>query len=281
MEMHIALVCNPSRGNEKTLRMAHAIAMVLAQKQIAYSVFSEQWPKAFPGISDIWIVGGDGTLNHFINQYYDVALPLAVFPAGSGNDFHWMLYRNMPLEQQIESMLLTPPQKVDAGICNGRLFLNGVGIGFDGAVVYDLLDKKKLAGKASYLLSILKHIAGFTEKAATVHTPTAVLKKDIFMISVANTIRYGGGFYVAPKAKVDDSLLDVNIIGRIPPLKRVRYLPVMEKGQHLDLPFVSYLQAEGVQIQFDEPVHAHIDGEYLLASHFEIRVLPQRFSFRF
>jgi len=190
-----------------------------------------------------------------------------------------MLYGDQTPEQQVEYVLQSQPRLVDAGLCNEILFLNGVGIGFDGAIVHDLLGKKKLAGKASYLLSILKHIIGYHEKSCELQMPDETIKQDCFMISVANGKRYGGGFYVAPNALLNDSLLDINIIGRISPLKRIKYLPVIEKGEHLNLDFVIYRKTTKIIIRSSTKLHAHIDGEYLQTDYFDIEILPKRFSF--
>jgi diacylglycerol kinase (ATP) len=224
-------------------------------------------------------VGGDGTVNWFINQYPSIQLPLAVFSGGSGNDFQWMLYGDKTIEQQVDQVLQGVPQLVDAGVCNEKLFLNGVGIGFDGAIVYDLLGKKKLAGKASYLLAILKRIVSYQEKSCVLQMAEETIRQDCFMISVANCKRYGGGFQVAPNAVVNDGLLDINIVGRISPIKRMKYLPVIEKGEHLHLEFITYRQVDKITIESPVKLHAHLDGEYLSANYFDIEVLPKRFSF--
>jgi diacylglycerol kinase (ATP) len=278
-EKHIALVCNPTTGNEKALRITDSIAVLLTGMDIKHSVFTAYWPTVWDDFTDVWIIGGDGTVNWFINQYPDIQLPLSVFAGGTGNDFHWMLYGNICLEEQVELVLEGKQQRIDAGICNGRLLLNGVGIGFDGAIVKDLLGKKKLAGKASYLLSILKNIVGYHERPCTLQMPDETISQDCFMISVANARRYGGGFHVAPKASLTDGLLDVNIVGKISPLKRMRYLPVIEKGEHLDLSFIQYRHTTKIKISSEIILHAHIDGEYLSDKNFEIEVLSKRFSF--
>lgn len=278
-EKHIALVCNPSRENVKALPLAQSIDLLLKGMNISHSLFTEVWPESFDGYTEVWIAGGDGTINWFINQYPDIQLPLALFGGGSGNDFHWMLYGDVTAEQQVEKVLEARPQPVDAGICNGKLFVNGVGIGFDGAIVHDLLGKKKLAGKASYLLSILKQIVGYRETACELSISNETIKENCFMISVANGRRYGGGFHVAPNAILTDGLLDINIVGRISPIKRMRYLPVIEKGEHLNLDFITYKQANKITIKCAAKLHAHLDGEYMQSDVFEIEVLPKRFSF--
>ncbi len=276
---HIALLPNPAPQGEKARQAATVISALLDARGIAYTSFNGNWPDSLEGFTAVWIVGGDGTLNWFINQYPETELPLALFAAGSGNDFHAMFYDEMSLEEQVGHMLGGRSRLVDAGICNGKLFLNGVGIGFDGAIVHDLLDRKKMAGKATYLLSILKHIATYHEKTYTIRFDGQTLTAPHLMISVANGFRYGGGFQVAPRADLSDGLLDLNLVGSISPLRRIKYLPVIEKGEHLSLPFVRYVQTTEVEITTTKPVHAHIDGEYLSTDRFLIRALPARFRF--
>jgi diacylglycerol kinase (ATP) len=278
-EKHIALVCNPTRENEKALRIANDIGILLSGIDIRHKFFTTTWPENFDDFTEVWIVGGDGTINWFVNLYPNIQLPLALFGGGSGNDFHWMLYGEKMPEQQVDYVLKASPTPVDAGICNGKLFLNGVGIGFDGAIVHDLLGKKKLAGKASYLLSILKQIVSYHEKTCTLQMPSETITQDCFMISIANGKRYGGGFQVAPKASFTDGLLDINIVGKISPFKRMKYLPVIEKGEHLNLPFIHYKHVDQITISSSAKLHAHMDGEYLQENVFEIQVLPKRFSF--
>ena len=280
-EKHIALVCNPACGNEKALRITNSIEILLSGMDISHKVFSSSWPEAFDGFTEVWIAGGDGTVNYFVNQYQSIQLPLAVFAGGSGNDFHWMLYGDRTIEQQVDQVLQGTPHLIDAGVCNEKMFLNGIGIGFDGAIVHDLLGKKKLAGKASYLLSILKQIVGYHERQCVLQMLTETIRQDCFMISVANGQRYGGGFHVAPNAIVTDGLLDINIVGKVSPIKRMKYLPVIEKGEHLHLDFVKYRQTDKIVIHSPAKLHAHMDGEYFQSDYFDIEILPKRFPFIF
>ena len=274
---HIALICNPV--NERAISVADSVAALLKEKQVPYSIFTAYWPQQWNEITDAWVFGGDGTLNYFINQYPEFSLPISVFAGGSGNDFHWLLYDHMALRRQVDYVLNSSPKLVDAGRCNGKLFINGVGIGFDGAIVHDLLGKKKRPGKASYFLSILKHIVSYKERWCSIQSADLLIEQSCFMISVANGRRYGGGFLVAPKASVDDDMLDVNIVGEISPYNRMRHLPTIEKGEHLHLPFVQYQLSKQVIIKSAFELPAHMDGEAFSAKEFTIDVLPKRFSF--
>ncbi len=276
---NIAVLVNPAPQGERPKLVAEQIEVLLKGMDIKHKVFDFSWPDRLDDFSEAWVVGGDGTLNFFINQFPELKIPVSIFKAGSGNDFHWMIYGDCTVEEQVEKILEERTSQVDAGICNGRLFLNGIGIGFDGAIVKDLIGKRKIAGKASYLVAIMKNVMSYNEKPCIIQLENETIEQDCFMISVANAKRYGGGFHVAPKAVIDDSLLDVSIIAEISPIKRLRYLPVMEKGVHLELPFVKYRQAASVNISSPFELHAHADGEYFSATNFELEVLPGRFSF--
>lgn len=274
---NIALLINPL--HQKALRVGNEIVALLQEKSIEHSVFTTKWPADFMEFTQVWIAGGDGTLNYFINHYPQFNLPMAVFKGGTGNDFHWMLYGDMPLRQQVEKVLTATPKRVDAGYCNNHLFLNGVGIGFDGKVVQDLLGVKNWSEKLSYYKMVMKNIFFFKEFLCTVSNETFHWGKRCLMLSVANGKRYGGGFNVNPNGLVDDNLLDVNIIGHVPPLMRLRYLPMIEKGTHVDLPMITYVKTASIHIKADRIIPAHADGEYFDASEFVIECLPARFSF--
>lgn len=274
-EKNIALLVNPTLP--KAMAVANEIVRLLQTKKVGHSVFVSNWPQNWVDVTEAWIVGGDGTLNFFINQYPQFDLPLAIFKAGTGNDFHWLLYGLVSVAEQVDVVLSARPHPVDAGLCNNRLFINGVGIGFDGKVVKDLNGKTK--GKASYFFTILKNIFGYREFLCSVNTEDFHWGKKCFMISIANGKRYGGGFHVTPKSLVNDGLLDTNIVGKIHAVARLKYLPVIEKGAHTNLPFITYVKSSMVIVKALKELPAHADGEYFTGTEFNIECLPARFLF--
>lgn len=277
LPQNIALVVNPI--HQKAMAVGEEIAAILQARNIEHAVFTTVWPQEWFDFTEAWIVGGDGTLNYFINHYPQFNLPLAIFKGGTGNDFHWMLYGDMSVAEQVEHVLRTNPKPVDAGYCNNHLFINGVGIGFDGKVVQDLLGKKKWNGKLSYFAVVLRNIFFFKEFLCTVNNHGFNWGKKCFMISVANGRRYGGSFHINPTGLINDNQLDIYIIGHVAPLMRMRYLPMIEKGRHANLPFITYLKTGSIHVKATGIVPAHVDGEYFDASEFVIECLPSRFSF--
>jgi YegS/Rv2252/BmrU family lipid kinase len=280
-EKHIAIACNPLAGTGRAVELAEKIATALREKKLRFTLFDQSWPVDFTGFTDVFIVGGDGTLNYFINHYPDTKLPLTVFNGGTGNDVHWYLYGNKTLEEQIETALTAAAKPVDAGRCNDRLFINGAGIGFEGEVAKSLTGKKKLPGKTSFLITILKKIFSYRSAWYRMKSDGADLSGRKLMIDVSNGSRAGGGFHVAPESKIDDGLFDVIVIEPMNPLQRLSRLPVIEKGKHLHLPFVKHFRAGEITIESDVSIQSHLDGEYYTAKRMEIEILPGKFLFRY
>lgn len=277
---NIAIVCNALAGKGYSEHLTRQLQELLEKQQIPCTSFLDDWPERFSGFSDIFILGGDGTLNHFINRYPNISIPLSVFKGGSGNDFGWKLYGNLSFEAQVRKVLAAAPRPVDAGSCNGRLFLNGVGIGFDGEVVRSMGRKRIIAGHLAYLATVIRKIFFFREKVLELGYNGRIEQDKYFMISVANGSRYGGGFLVAPQAVVYDGWLDLVIIRKIHPLKRFLYLPRVEKGKHLSLSVIKTDKIKHITIRAGQLLPAHVDGELMEDKEFNIEILPGRFLFR-
>ena len=229
------------------------------------------------------MVGGDGTLNHFLNSYPDTKIPISLFKAGTGNDFQWKLSGYRSLAEQLNTAIHGVPLAVDAGICNGRYFINGVGIGFDGAVVMDFINSRKwLQGNLAYYWAVIKTLSAYHSKQLriNINNGNEQVIARCFMITVANGSRFGGNFMVAPQSSLTDNQLDLVIIGAVNVLRRYFYLPGMKKGRHLSLPFVKTLKVQSVSVSAEKPIAAHLDGELMVSQQFDIHILPGHFFFR-
>ncbi len=280
--MQIAIVTNTLSGNGKAVKLSKKLQALLKQRNIQSAIFKEtEWDDRVYHFDQVWITGGDGTVNYFVNRYHDIKKPLCIFNGGTGNDFYTLLYGKTSVEKQVEHILLAKPRPVDAGKCNDRYFLNGVGIGFEGAVAKSLIGVNKFGGKTSFMISILRHILFYKEHQYKITSAEKTVTGKFLMISIANGTRYGGGFYVAPLARPDDGLFDANLVSPLSALKRLRYLPVIEKGKHLGLSVVDYYNTRKISISSDQPIQSHLDGEYLESNRLEIEILPAHFNFIF
>ncbi len=232
------------------------------------------------GFTEVWIVGGDGTLNYFINKYPDCLIPLFIFKGGTGNDFAWKLYGNKKLDNCLQTALNASAKAIDAGICNEKFFLNGVGIGFDCEIVRSIHQEKFfLKGHLAYYAAVLRKIFFFREKELEIITKDISWKEHCFMLTIANGSRYGGGFLVAPEAIVDDGMLDIVLIRSINLFQRLLLLPGASKGKHLRI--AKCTKSDAVVVRCNKKISAHIDGEAIETDHFDIKIVAQKFLFRF
>ncbi len=281
IQRQIAIVSNPDSGNGRGKVIQEWLCKKLYSLEMAYSLFTPPWPEGLENFSEVWLIGGDGTLFHFINQYPNLEKPIALFGGGSGNDFVWKWQGEKDLDSCLAAALEGKSQSVDAGLCNGNYFLNGVGIGFDGSVVRSMHNKKSFfRGHAGYLASVIRQIFIFREEEVEIIFEDGSTKSTrIFMVSIANGSRYGGGFLVAPHADLKDALLDFVLIRPISILKRMIHLPAVEKGRHLDLPFIEYATVKRISFKSRKLMEAHLDGEYMADTHFDIEIRPGKFKF--
>jgi diacylglycerol kinase family enzyme len=65
------------------------------------------------------------------------------------------------------------------------------------------------------------------------------------------------------------------------PLKRLNYLPVIEKGKHLNLSCVIDFQARRLVIESESTIEYHTDGEYREAERLDIGIRKASFLFRY
>ena len=140
---HIALLANPKAGSGRGIHLLNKLKEELDGRSMRYNVFSGDWPDDLSAYSEAWVVGGDGTLNNFINRFPACSLPITLFPGGSGNDYHWLLYGDRNLDELLNIGLNGKLDRMDAGVCNDKLFMNGIGIGFDGSIAMALMRKNK------------------------------------------------------------------------------------------------------------------------------------------
>ncbi len=278
---NICILQNPISKNKKGERIAKQILETLKHLNIPFILFKKEWPPLLKDYSDIWIIGGDGTLNYFLNKYRHIPAPLVLFKAGTGNDFYWKLYGNNSTAQQIQLALHTPYKFVDIACCNDILYANSAGFGFDGEVLKSINAIRFIGGHAGYLGVVIKKIFHFKEFHFTIKKGERTIDQKCLLLTVNNSSRTGGGFLVTPKARIDDGWLDVVICNALSVWKRLRYLPVIEKGKHLELPFISYTHDKEIHIKTKEQIFAQIDGELICGNEFNIRILPGFVKFRF
>ena len=277
----IAILENPIAGKGNSAQLSVWLHNQLKIKKIDSVIFSRQWPDSFEPFSDIWLIGGDGTINYFINRYPNCKKPLALFKGGTGDDFAWKLYGDISIEQQLELVLTAKPKPVDVGKFNDTLFINCLGLGFDGAVLQSMKAIRFIGGHIGYLLAVILKIVSFKEYQFQITSGKEQCNEKFLLLMINNSSRAGGGFFVAPSANINDGYLDMVLCKKLSVFKRLQYLPVIEKGKHLHLPFIIHRLIQTVKIKCDTVIPVQVDGELFFAKDIEIEILRNKFQFRY
>ena len=251
--------------------------IVLTERSGHAAELSEQYYKR--GFRYIIGVGGDGTFNEMCRPLINKKdITVGLISAGTGNDFIQILgFPNRFGDPEWDIFFNRNSIEMDAGSCNGMIFLNGMGLGFDAQVAaenYTEPGKVKRGSKYKYIWHIVKTLLFFREKRMTVITDTGRHETDCFINTVAIGRRFAGGFYLTPKAIANDGLLDVCMITKLSLSERFSILLKVPEGKHTSDKRVNYYQTKGINLEFPQVVPFHVDGELYFADKFNVTLLP-------
>ena len=282
-------IINPAAGNGFAKTIVPKLEEMISKHNVdAELVFTERKGHAKElsesyfekGFRYIIAVGGDGTLNEvsrpLINKK-DVTIGL--IPAGTGNDFNQIMgFPDRFGDREWDIFFKGKEIAMDAGLCNGMIFLNGMGLGFDAQVAaenYTETGKVKKGSKHKYIWQIIKTLLFFREKRMTVITSYGRHETDCFINTIAIGRRFAGGFLLTLKAIANDGLLDVCMIKRLSLPERFSILLKVPEGKHTDDRRVNYYQTKSINLEFPETVPFHVDGELYFSDKFDVALLPE------
>jgi diacylglycerol kinase family enzyme len=222
------------------------------------------------GFQIVGAAGGDGTVNEVANGLLQAKRPdvtMAIYPIGSANDYAYSL--NLGANWWLESARNRIRRPVDAGLVRlgdgkERYFVNGLGIGFNGAVTLESGKVRWLQGVPLYTFALLRALwLHYVFPRMTVQFDGQVRDAPTLALSVAIGQREGN-FLLAPDAKVDDGFFDYLHASRLGALELLRYVPGMISGRlPVNHPALRIGKCRRVTLQSEAPLIAHVDGEML------------------
>ena len=232
------------------------------------------------GEADLVIAaGGDGTLNEVVHGLMDlatVARPvLGVVPLGTANDFATGCGIPRDPEEALALCMEGEGVPIDVGKANEHWFLNAATMGFGAEVTATTPPElKRLLGQAAYtvmgaiLAMNVHHYHGrlnLPDREITGSGPVAI---------VGNGRQTGGGVQVAPRARIDDGLLDVLVVRQIP---AIALLAAARELQELspDGEYISYWQTPWAEVYPEETIPVNLDGEPVRFSSVRYEAVPR------
>jgi diacylglycerol kinase (ATP) len=225
-------------------------------------------------ISGVYVIGGDGMVHLAVQELANRDIPLALIPAGTGNDFARSL--NLPLDdplQLLETYATTSPTHLDLGLVNNKIFADILSTGFDSVVNERANRMRVIKGRMKYNIAILLELSTFKPKNYEFRVDSVSFTTKAMLIAVSNGISYGGGMKVTPNAELDDGLFDIMVLGPVSKIEFLKVFPKVFSGGHISHPAVKILRGKEVSITSDAVAYA--DGERIGNLPIKAKVLPR------
>ncbi|PKP02148.1 MAG: diacylglycerol kinase [Bacteroidetes bacterium HGW-Bacteroidetes-9] len=212
------------------------------------------------GVDIIVAVGGDGTVNQVVKGLIGSNSVLGLIPAGSGNGLARHL--GIPLDTA-ESMQLIAhgnTRLIDTVNFNNDLFVSIAGVGFD-ALVARQFSKASRRGFLSYLKIATQKYTFYRPRKYRMEIDGRQVERQALFVSFANTNQFGYNTMISPDAKIDDGLVDVCIVKKVP-LVLTPYVAGMLLSRRLESTgFVEVIRAREINMSRNKNRVVNIDGE--------------------
>lgn len=210
--------------------------------------------------------GGDGTISQIVNGLAKTNTTLGVLPIGSGNDFVKTLGIKKTLPDCLRTLHQNRTQEIDLiryeGDAEGWC-VNTIGMGIDGWANYYAHQTSWIKGRFRYYYGALKAILKFRGSEMDLHSKEKQENDNFIMITACNGKWEGGNFLVAPDADMQDGMMNVLSIKKVPLPLMIIYLLRFRWGPANWMKGVEKSQTKSLEISSSTPLAVHRDGEHL------------------
>lgn len=226
------------------------------------------------GKTNFIAVGGDGTVNTLARNLIHKDAFLGIIPRGSGNGLARHLGMPRDMTSCIQRLIRKKFIAVDAIKINGYWSFNVAGIGFDG-YISTLFGQNGQRGMRNYMKLINREYKSYQPIVMEIRHDNEFIVKPVFQMAFANASQYGNNAIVAPFASLEDQLLDISMITKVPiSLLPAFFLKVFSGNIHRSKYWQSF-KTDKLLVTTSRPVHFHTDGDGRgMSEHFEIELIP-------
>jgi diacylglycerol kinase (ATP) len=273
--MRLALLANPDSGRgrapdaERLLREhgADVRRFALDDREAALA-----W-----GPERIAVAGGDGSIGCSAEAAAKAAVPLAVIPAGTANDFARAL--GLPFDLSEACRLAATGarlRRLELAWLGDRPFVNAASLGLAPAAARRAHGIKRLLGPLAYSVGAVH--AGLTAKPVACRVGCdgeTLFTGSAWQVTVASTGAFGGGSRVIADPR--DGRLDVVVIEARSRPWLVMHAYGLRRGRVEAQRGVHTARARSVEVDADVP-DFNVDGEVARVGAARFRVEPEAFE---
>jgi YegS/Rv2252/BmrU family lipid kinase len=269
---HILAIINPVSGIGNKDKIPRLIDTVVDHELNDVSIIMSEYAghareitqqAVKDGIDVVVAIGGDGTVNEVGSAVCGTKTALAIVPSGSGNGLARHLRISMNASRALQVLNNGEVGQFDYCTVNGRPFFCTCGMGFDAEVSYKF-SNEGTRGFITYVKTALTEYIKYKPQEYQIDVDGAKLKEKAFVIACCNAAQYGNNAYIAPRATMQDGLIDVTVMHPFSlvesPLVGARlFLRQLNQDHH-----VSIYRGKRVVIERKRDDIIHVDGDPLV-----------------
>ena len=230
-------------------------------------------------------IGGDGTLHEIINgmlsRHDGRKIPIGIIPGGSGNSY-------------MHDLNLTDPLKAAKAIINGKTrALDTAKVEVNHIIKYsnnmigwglvtdvgNQAEHFRWLGTNRYTILSVVEVLRHKSRPATLIMDDKKIEDEFTFIIACNSIHVGKGMKMAPKARLDDGLIDLIVIrSGVSRTRLLQVLPKLFDGSHINEPELEYYQTSQFSLIPETDEILNIDGEIMGSTPIQVNVIPKAFE---
>lgn len=217
---HILAIINPVSGTGSKDKIPRLIENVINHDRNDVSIIMSEYQGhayevALQAVKDnfdiVVAIGGDGTVNEVGRALCGTDTALAIVPCGSGNGLARHLRLSMNANRALQVINNGVVGSFDYCTLNGKPFFCTCGMGFDAAVSYKF-SNEGTRGFITYVKTTIKEFFKYTPQEYTIDIDGQQMTEKAFVIACCNAAQYGNNAYIAPRATMQDGLIDVTVM---------------------------------------------------------------------
>jgi len=292
MPRKIIYLINPIAGTKGKSSLLELISRKTKERKIDFEIihtnaagdydFLKQKIKK-ERITDTVICGGDGTVSAVAAALIDVPVNIGIIPMGSGNGLALAAKIPKQSSKALDIIFEGKASFIDGFYINNNFSCMLCGLGFDALVAHEFAKQKK-RGLQTYIKIGAINFFKTNSYSFEIKSKNKSLSVDAFFISIANGNQFGNNFTIAPKASLQDGLIDIVIVKKMSKfllpfsiLNQITGINAMHNlNDYADKKNIIYFQTSSLTIHNINKAPLHIDGDPKETSErFEIKVVPK------
>lgn len=295
MKRKFIFFINPISGTKNKDPLLAAIEQKAKQQNVAFEILptnangnyyflKEKIDTGY--VTDVIVCGGDGTVNQVAGSIIDADVNVGIIPMGSGNGLALAAKIPKNIDKALELVFTGKASYIDAFFINDNFSCMLCGLGFDAQVAHNFAQQPE-RGLSTYIQETIKGFINASPYSFEIINKGISLTTEAYFISIANSNQFGNQFTIAPKASLNDGLLDIVVVKKMSKFRMLlAVLKQIRKGEISDHDEKTFHERDIVYFQTDKLIihnlsnaPLHIDGEPVsTAKKFSFEIIPNAFK---